>query len=418
MSDPRNSVTVRAARPGEEEALGTHAQRAFRIGVPQWWIEYFRTNVHLHLADTLVAEVDGRYAGQAAALRLEMALAGEDVPVRGIAAVGVAPEFRRAGVAEALMRETLRRGRKRGEALSALYPFQMPFYRKFGYARCEWAEHLQVTPSLLSPSPLRRNVRRFVRERDTAAVQAVYEAWRQGRTGPLARSEWWWNARVLDRVSDGALYLDPRSGEVTGYLLYDVAAEPSALGSQHARIKELVARDAESFRGLVGFLEALGEQFGRMDLVLPPGLAPVVLANDDASDRLPPFGMYHATGTSMSGVMVRILDVARAFALHPGPARRGLRAKIGLDVDDPVFPMQSRGFDVTFGAKGPQVTLGTRATERLALRIDRLAQVYTAAVPARVLLAQGAIEGSAKAAAVLDEAFAGEAPFLLPLNGF
>ena len=116
--------------------------------------------------------------------------------------------------------------------------------------------------------------------------------------------------------------------------------------------------------------------------------------------------------------MLRLVDVAQAFALHPSPARNEARGRIGLDLEDPVFPAHARGLDVTFGARGARVSSGRTARERIRMPVASLAQVYMGGASARVLLRQGLATGSAKAADTLDRAFEGPPAFLGILNGF
>jgi predicted acetyltransferase len=119
-----------------------------------------------------------------------------------------------------------------------------------------------------------------------------------------------------------------------------------------------------------------------------------------------------------AGAMLRLVDVAQAFALHPMPARNGARGRIGLDLEDPVFPAHTRGLDVSFGARGAKLAAGRTARDRLKMPVAALAQVYLGGASARTLLRQGMITGSARAAETLDRAFEGPPAFLGILNGF
>jgi predicted acetyltransferase len=128
--------------------------------------------------------------------------------------------------------------------------------------------------------------------------------------------------------------------------------------------------------------------------------------------------MLEPTAYLTVGAMARLVDVPKAFAIHPGPARAGVKGRIGLDLTDPIFKDQSRAFDVTFGARGAKVEPGDGARDRVRVDVTRLAQIYFASAPAVTLLAQGLIEGSARAATLLDTAFAGPPLFLGPANFF
>ncbi|MGH7724301.1 MAG: GNAT family N-acetyltransferase [Candidatus Eiseniibacteriota bacterium] len=414
----RVRIVVREARKGEEEKLADSGFRSFRTADRESWLKYvFRENPHLVAPDTLVAEIGGQIAGQASGFRFTMSLAGRDVPVRGIAAVAVVPEFRRQGVADAVMLALHRQMKRRKEALSMLYPFRMSFYRKFGYGTVEWLEFLRVSPDQLPESPLRRNVRRFDREKDAAALARAYEAARAGTSGRILRSKDWWDVRVLARVGEGVVYVDPGSRRITGYALFDIPADPP-YPRQHALVRELVAATPEAFRGILGFFESLGDQYKMLELSFPRGQGLGLEQNFGVIGLPEPLRLFQTAGYASAGAMLRLVDVAAAFALHPGPAANGARGRLGLDLEDPVFPGQTGAFDVTFGASGARVARGRSARDRLALSVATLAQIYGGGTSARVQLGQGMIAGSARAARLLDRAFEGPPVHLLPLNGF
>jgi predicted acetyltransferase len=413
MSDLR----IRAARlPEEAESLGATDWRAFREGTPEGWADYYRDNEHLRHADgVLVAEdAGGVVAGQCALLRFSMALAGGDVPLVGIAAVGVQPEARRRGVADRLMRETLRRIRRAGVPYAALYPFAASYYRRFGYETVEQAEVLRVPPRHLPTSPLAARCRRANLERDLPAMEALYERWRAGRTGPIQRGRFWWDARVARRSREWLLFEE--DGALAGYLGWD-APDRLAYPRQEIVVRELVAATPAARQALVGFLAAQGEQFRRVELACAPGEGWPMLAEQALVDT---DGPLHASQVVVAGggMMARIVDVPAALAAHPAPKRHGLKARVGLDLIDPVFPDQTRGFDVSFGPHGAHAEAGAHVRPRLRVTVQRLAQILFAAVPARRLLGLALVEGDAEAAAVLDDASAGPAPFLGTANFF
>lgn len=433
---PRRSnheLVFRSARKGEEGTLATVAYRAFQAGDPEVWLRYFTEHAHLDLENVVVAETDGQVVGHASSLDLTMSFGGADVPVQGLASVAVLPEFRRRGIADRLVRESLRRMRRRGEALTLLHPFRLSFYRKFGYGVCELRDVIRTSPDRLPDSVLRRHVRAFSRPRDEPLIKQAYDAARAETTGQLKRSEYWWDVRVFKRASAGAVYVDPGSKAITGYVLFDVP-EGNAYGVQHLLVRELRAPTPGAYRGLLGFLGALGDQYELVELTLPRGqgaplldepLLPDESPSYDALSRsaglCPPTPMSrrrHVLGLTAAGAMGRILDVAAALALHPAPRRHAVRGALGLDVEDPVFTDTPRAFDVTFAARGVQAIPGSAAGDRLSLSIERLTQIYFGAASAQALLSQGFVVGSAKAAALLDAAFAGPPLYLGALNGF
>ncbi len=413
-------VDVRPMRKDEADTLARTGFQSFRaLDETAWRQRVFalENNPLLAADDTLVARIDGQIAGHASGYRFKMSLGGVDVPVRGIAAVAVLPAFRRRGVAEALMVGLHRQMRRRGEPLSMLYAFRNSFYRKMGYGTVEWVDDLRIAPEQLAASPLRRNVRALDRAKDATLLPELYERWRQGRVGPFVRHAGWWERRVWERTSDGAVYVDPKTKRPRGYLLYEVPAEPP-YPRQQLYVRELVALDPEAFRGIIGYLEALADQFRWMLLPMPRGEGVSLLRELGVLGHADPIRLLETTGHVASGALLRLVDVPAALALHPAPARNGVRGRVGIDLADPIVPANARGLDVTFGARGATAAAGRSARDRIALPVDRLAQVYLGGVSARVLLEQGFATGSPRAAALLDRAFAGPQCFLSPLNGF
>jgi len=413
-----DKLTLRTMRPGEEEALAGTGFRSFRSGERELWLRnVFKDNPYLAAEDTMVVTIGGRIAGHASGYRLTMSLMGKDVPVRGIAAVAVVPEFRRRGVADALLVGLHRQMRRRGEALSMLYAFRMSFYRKFGYGVVEWVDHARVAPARLPGSPLRKNVRHLVRPDDYALVRRLYEKSRAQGTGAFVRKDAWWDIRVWARVNEGVVYVDPATKRPLGYALYEVPVDPP-YPRQQAQIRELVALTPEAFRGLLGYFEALGDQYRMIELTLPMGQASGLLKDFEYLGALESLRMFQTTGLAAGGAMLRLVDVAQAFEWHPGPALNGARGRIGLDLEDPVFPAQTRGLDVTFGPRGARVTPGRAVRDRVQMPVASLAQIYMGGASARLLLKQGLATGSPRAAEKLDRAFEGPPAFLGTMNGF
>jgi predicted acetyltransferase len=410
-------VVVREARRADFPRMVENFTQAFRI--PGFdtsrSVAYFNDNAHLDPSDSLVAEVGGVLGAQVAGLRLTVTLAGRDVPVRGIAGVATAPEMRQRGLVATLLRATLERMRKRGEALSMLYPFREAFYAKHGWARVEWAEVVETAPEFLPRADERTRVRRLDKEADAAAIAGAYDAWRRGKTGPLARSAWWWRVRVLPRVAHGVVFAEPRSTEITGYLLYDTAGQPNSIANE-LFVREHVATTPAAHRGLLGFLASLVDQYTRITISGPQGTAALVSAGDCAPRNDAVYGLLHGRGALGSGVMGRIVDLEKALALHPSVARA--QGALGLDLTDPVLATLNQSFDVTLSPSGPRAVRGRRARARLAMSVGTLSQIYFGGASARAALEVGRIRGSGEAAALLDEAVRGPAPFLSPMNAF
>src|SRR5207249_3457817 len=142
--------------------------------------------------------------------------------VAGIGSVAVSPEHRRRGIAEALLRATLRELRQRGDSMCLLYSFRADFYRRFGWSLIERTNLLSLPAVALPASEEARRVRRM-RLPDRPAVQELYE--RQAQHGghfALVRKPEWWEKRLWGYEGDWVVYEGRRRGQIEGYLQYQV----------------------------------------------------------------------------------------------------------------------------------------------------------------------------------------------------
>ncbi len=416
MSSP-SQVTFRTMLPGEEDALGAFGWQVYKAGTPEGWVSYFALRPDATPKDRLVAEIDGEMAGILTLLDFRMSLLGEDVPVRGVAAVGVSPGFRRRGVGARLMQHAFAEMLSRGDGLSLLYPFKPSFYQAHGYGTVEWGDVIQARPQALPDSPQRRQVRTLSRALHDEEIRACYDRARRGGSGSLHRPDWWWENKVWGRASEGAVYRNPGSGRVEGYLFHKVPPVPDYPG-QHLQVREWMAETPAAFRGLLGYLAALGEQFEIVEMCLPRDSTASLLTDYPLRGGILALdGEHHIACTRLAMGMARILHLETALAPHPG-ARGGSVHGLGLEVTDPDLPEMTGSYDVELGGDGPEVNRGDRCPERLSLSIDQLSQVVYGGASARTLLRQGWIQGSEVAAGALDERFGEVSVFLGGLNAF
>ncbi|HEY4002390.1 MAG TPA: GNAT family N-acetyltransferase [Candidatus Xenobia bacterium] len=390
-----NELTCRPAVDADLDELASTAWRAFRQGDMATWQRILAPSPWLQRGDTLVAERAGRMVGHATAMRFTVRLGAVDEPMRGVAAVTVVPEARRAGVADTLLRGLLHRMKEEGATWTFLYPFSISFYRKFGWGIADTFDLLTVRPGQFPASRERSFVRRL-EPGDRPAVEALYE--KERGNGNLYRTEAWWKTRVWERVSDGAVY-DHHDG-VRGYLLYRALPEAMILGRQVIEVQEYVAPDVPSLQGLLGFLHALGEQFSEIRLRVPPGSAVGWLTDIPPTETNQKVAAQRCLGT-----MGRILDVPAVVG------RLSMWGAIGLDVSDPVFG------DTCWDVDSQGCRPGRQHPERLALPIHLLSSVITGAVDVRDVYRVGLVKGSWMAVEALRLAGGGPA-VVSPLNGY
>src|SRR5262245_13254421 len=199
-----------------------------------WWKSHVRRTGF----DRWHGLADGdRLAAMAAVLPFRQWFGGRSVPMGGVAAVAVRPEYRGRGCARRLIRAALAAMRARGEVVSALFPSVLPPYRGLGWEFAGTVDHHVVpTRALAAIRPSDVNVRRGGAA-DLETLRSCYTRVARTGNGLLDRSDarWRW---LLERHADDLLYL---AGD-DGYVLYGHAERPDiGPGVFHLTVSELVA---------------------------------------------------------------------------------------------------------------------------------------------------------------------------------
>jgi predicted acetyltransferase len=164
----------------------------------------------------------------------------------GVAGVATYPEFRRKGYVKRLIIEALERMRKEEQIVSMLHPFDIRFYRKFG-----WEVFTENKKLLIEKKDLRflegqpGSIKRFQKESHHPDIETVYAQFSKNYLGMLVRDVTWWKNSIYD---DGqiAVYYD-KSGEARGYIVFEVK-------ERKMDVQEFVALDKEARAGLWNFI--------------------------------------------------------------------------------------------------------------------------------------------------------------------
>src|SRR3954452_9217935 len=103
-----------------------------------------RADQRVKTGDFLLAERDGVAVGTTTSISFAMWVRGARLACQGVAWVGTIKTQRGSGraggekgIASQLLNETVRKGRERGEVVSALMPFRSSYYEHFGYGMVE-----------------------------------------------------------------------------------------------------------------------------------------------------------------------------------------------------------------------------------------------------------------------------------------
>ena len=232
-----------------------------------------RTDPRSKPGDFLLVEENGDAVGTSTHIAYTMWVRGAAIPCQGVAWVGTIKTMRRKGVkgtpgiASAVMKETIRFARDRGDVVSALMPFRASYYEHFGYGiverRADWTAPLAALP-----------VGSFdgIRFYQTADFQARMECLnRVNQSGQCAieRSEAFWKSistgpvdgfAVVDRLGDGSV--------VSSMIMHHLQVD----GKDIVQVNDQFYQDTAALRRQLHFLSSLKDQFSAVHLSLPVDL--------------------------------------------------------------------------------------------------------------------------------------------------
>ena len=252
-------------------------------------------------------DADGRLAAKAVALELASWFGGVEVPTCGVAGVAVAAERRGDGLLADLVRALLDEALDRGEVISTLYPTAPGIYRRLGYELVGSLDRVELpTAELLGVRAAAGVTTRRATPADAAAVGHVYDRWAAAQHGPLTRRGPLFpeSGEALPADVTGVTLAVDAAGTVVGYAAWRRGEGYDADAT--LEVDDLLAVSADAYRALWRVLGSFATVTGRVR---------IATSGDDPARLLLPGGSWRVVGTHPYGL--RLLDVARAFALRP-----------------------------------------------------------------------------------------------------
>ncbi|MFO0839451.1 MAG: GNAT family N-acetyltransferase [Phycisphaerae bacterium] len=350
-----------------------------------------------------VARLDGRVAGGIAMIPMGQFFGGRSVPMVGVAAVAIAPEYRSRKVAGTLMREAICDMHARGVPISTLYPATQPVYRRVGYEIAGVQYEAQLAPQAIDVRDNDLLVRRLT-DADAPAVRALYAELARDQNGQLDRNDFIWR-RVANLRGDATTpFVVENNGRIEGYIYYFLKAEPYS--HQRMRMTDIVASTRAAARRLLRFIADHRSMVDRSNWYTGPC--------DPFAALLAEQKIEFRSGTSW---MVRITHVERALAQR-GYAP-GLTAELHLNVRDDIIAGNVGRYllRVRDGVASVDRVSGAADASRatpggLDIDVRGLAALYTGYADPQALRLCGYLEASPREMATARAIFAGPTPWM------
>jgi predicted acetyltransferase len=333
-------------------------------------------------------------AGGLATLDMGQWWGGERVPMTGIAAVGIAPEYRGSGAAIALMQHTLKELYARGIPLSALYPAVQTLYRKVGYEQggswCIWevpTNAIQLREQPLPVQPVVRINRQVFHE--------LYHQQAKLTHGYLDRHPAIWERLIqTDKNEIAYAYFIGTKDQPEGYIIF---TQERTQDGEIIFVKDWVLKTVAAAQTFWSFLARHRSQIQRvrwkssaidtLTLVLPEQTAKM---------------------SSQFRWMLRIVDVVKALEMRGYPS--GIQAELHLEIQDNLLPGNNGKFILSVANGRGEVTKGGKG--ELQLNIRELAPLYTSLFTPYHLQIAGKLEGTETAILAAMQIFADASPWM------
>jgi predicted acetyltransferase len=333
-------------------------------------------------------------AGGLALISMAQWWGGVSVPMTGIAAVGIAPEYRGTGGAIALMQHTVKELYRLGVPISVLYPDAQRLYRKAGYEQagttCVWeipAESIQVREQLLPVKPLVPiNLEVF---------HDLYQKQARLNNGYLDRNQFMWE-KVIEPFEKEPLYayIIGETDQPQGYIIFSQDAKED---TSFIRVRDWVVLTTAAAQTFWSFLANHRSQIEQvrwrnsaidfLTLLLPEQTAKV---------------------KHMSRWMLRVIDVVKA--LEKRGYRAGLETELHFEIQDDLLSENNGKFILSVANGRGEVTSGGKG--QLQLDIRELAPLYTSLFTPQQLQIAGKLQGTEISLDAATQIFAGSYPWM------
>ncbi len=342
-----------------------------------------------------------------------LGVGGTFVPTGGIAGVATRPRCRHRGHAGRLLSETVSAlSEELHYPVSALFPFQADFYRRFGWETASRVAHWTGATRGLPAFSEAASVLPVAGDEDRQRLHALHAGVTQSRTGAFERDSRRW--AVIENHSPGrrtVVSRDP-SGRMSGYLLYEARQDaPEGVLVIH----EMHGLDDFARRGLLGFLSSQQSQFPKVEWEASQQDLQMfgLLSPGSPSGNPPQF-------TLKPGMMLRIVNLRaalqRVHATIYGPVLADAKASLTIRAFDALLLRN----EVPQRLTAAEVETGTGDDrDWIAADIRALAQLYLGYRTPSEASASGHLTASSPMAlALADRLFPARRPYVAPPDQF
>jgi len=303
----------------------------------------------LEQADVLGWFDGDKLISQAAVYPLQVRIFNQTYDMGGLTGVGTYPEYANQGLMHKLLYQSLENMKNRGQSISFLYPYSIPYYRRKGWEIISDKITYEIDDYQLPKNkPVPGEIERVNVESEQ--VKQAYERFALQTHGALLRNELLWNEYWLWESDDimAALYYNT-DDEPDGYVLYRISEEIFY-------IKDMIFINEEARSGLWNFISAHFSMITKVkgNTYTDEPLA-FLLEDADIKETISPY------------YMARIVDIKPFIAQYPFKPDT-IEREWTFMLDDPMLSWNQGVFKLTISSEGKGEVV--RVSEKCSDKID------------------------------------------------
>lgn len=330
---------------------------------------------------------------QVAVYPMQIQVFGKQYAMGGLTGVGTYPEYSNMGLMHKLLEQVLKNMREKGQYISYLYPYSIPYYRRKGWELISDKISYEIKDYQL---PKSRQVAGSVRrvKIDSDELKKTYARYAAHTHGAIIRDELAWNEYWLWDNDDimGAIYYN-ENDEPDGYLIYWIENDVFY-------IKDMIFNNEEARTGLWNFVSA---HFSMIDKVEGNTYTdePLAFLFEDASIKEVISPYY----------MGRIVDFTAFIADYPFKAD-GTDREWRFSMTDPIMECNQGSFllKISKDGKGEAMKISEQCTDKI--NIQTMTTMLMGYKRPDYLSKIGRIQASGKTIDMLEDAIEQQTPYI------
>ncbi len=313
------------------------------------------------------AAFDGeQMAGVIRCYDFSMKLRDRRVLVGGLGGVAVDLRYKKEHIAADMVRHYLAYYQQKQAALVALYPFRPDFYHRMGFGHGVKMNRYSFRPDALPAAGPKARLD-YLTAGDQAAIAACYDRFMARTNGLIEPLPFMLEQQLANPENYVVGYW--RDETLRGYAQFRFqSAEDHNWLLNNIELRTLVYDDPAALAALLSFFRTQADQVGHIIYETQDDAFHFLLADPRNGTGHLLAGLWHETNTQGTGIMYRVIDVARLFEQLAGYDFGGVTCRLELTLTDSFLPENARTYWLDFA--GGMARLGEPGAADVAVAMD------------------------------------------------